>query len=163
MCFDFLYNFWVILKRNSVRYVHKYYIGLHVKCPLFLSDFKETWIFSTDFLEKNLHIKFHQKPSSRSPVVPCGRTDRQTHRQRNRNYGTNSHFSKFFERAYKFNSVSLRNYSQPRIKCGSLKSELPHPTPQAISSSQNLESFRTFIITLNTNKRREDERTLHAV
>jgi len=25
------------------------YIGLHVKYPLFLSDFYETWIFSTDF------------------------------------------------------------------------------------------------------------------
>jgi hypothetical protein len=27
----------------------KMYIGLHVKYPLFLSDFSETWIFSTDF------------------------------------------------------------------------------------------------------------------
>jgi len=26
----------------------KMYIGLHVKYPLFLSDFNETWIFSTD-------------------------------------------------------------------------------------------------------------------
>ena len=25
------------------------YIGLHVKYPLFLSDFNETWILSTDF------------------------------------------------------------------------------------------------------------------
>jgi hypothetical protein len=25
------------------------YIGFHVKYPLFLSDFNETWIFSTDF------------------------------------------------------------------------------------------------------------------
>jgi len=25
------------------------YIGLHVKYPLFLSDFKETWIFSKIF------------------------------------------------------------------------------------------------------------------
>jgi len=25
------------------------YIGLHVKYPLFLSDFNENWIFSTDF------------------------------------------------------------------------------------------------------------------
>jgi len=25
------------------------YVGLHVKYPLFLSDFSETWIFSTDF------------------------------------------------------------------------------------------------------------------
>jgi hypothetical protein len=27
------------------------YIGLHVKCPLFLSDFSKTWNFSTDFRE----------------------------------------------------------------------------------------------------------------
>jgi hypothetical protein len=27
------------------------YIGLHGKCPLFLSDFKENLIFSTDFLK----------------------------------------------------------------------------------------------------------------
>jgi len=27
----------------------KMYIGLHVKYPLFLSDFNKTWIFPTDF------------------------------------------------------------------------------------------------------------------
>ena len=27
----------------------KMYIGLHVKCPLYLSDWNETWIFWTDF------------------------------------------------------------------------------------------------------------------
>ena len=31
------------------------YIGLHVKCPLFLSDFNETSIFVTDF-RKNAQI-----------------------------------------------------------------------------------------------------------
>jgi len=33
------------------------YIGLHVKYPLFLSDFNKTWIFATD-LEKSSNIIF---------------------------------------------------------------------------------------------------------
>jgi hypothetical protein len=49
--------------------------GLHVKCPLFLSDFNETWIFSAQF-RKILHIKLHENLSSGSRVVPCGQTDR---------------------------------------------------------------------------------------
>jgi len=31
-------------KKNSVRYYKKMYIGLHVKYPLFVSDFNESWI-----------------------------------------------------------------------------------------------------------------------
>jgi hypothetical protein len=46
-------------------------IGLHVKYPLFLSDFNETWI-----LEKHSNIKFRDNPSGGSRVVPWGRTDR---------------------------------------------------------------------------------------
>ena len=34
-------------KNNWAKYDK--YIGLHVKCPLLLSDFDETWIFWTDF------------------------------------------------------------------------------------------------------------------
>jgi hypothetical protein len=47
---------------------------LHVKFPLILSDFNETWILSTGCGKKS-NIKFHQNPSSGSRVVPCGRTD----------------------------------------------------------------------------------------
>jgi len=36
-------------KKNWARCDKKMYIGLYVKCPLFLSDFNETWIFSTVF------------------------------------------------------------------------------------------------------------------
>jgi uncharacterized protein YozE (UPF0346 family) len=39
-----------IPKRNEWDVV-KMYIGLHVKYLLILSDFNETWIFSTDFLK----------------------------------------------------------------------------------------------------------------
>jgi len=51
------------------------YIGLHVKYPLFLSDFNEIRVFSNG-VEKSPDIKFHKNPSSGSRVVPCGRTDR---------------------------------------------------------------------------------------
>ena len=50
------------------------YIGLHVKYPLFLSDFNETRITSIHF-ENSSHIKFNENPSSGSRVIPCGRTD----------------------------------------------------------------------------------------
>jgi len=51
------------------------YIGLHVKIPVFLSDFNEVSIFSTQF-PKSSNIKFHEIPSSGIRVVPCGRTAR---------------------------------------------------------------------------------------
>jgi hypothetical protein len=50
------------------------YIGLHVKYPLFVSDFNETGIFSTDFL-KILRIRFRENLSSGNQVVPCRQTD----------------------------------------------------------------------------------------
>jgi len=34
----------------------KMYIGLHVKYPLFLSDFNETWIFLADLWKLLKHI-----------------------------------------------------------------------------------------------------------
>ena len=70
-------------KKKWARYDQKYvYIGLHVKCPLFLSDFNETWTFWTDF-RKTLNIKFHENPFSGSRVVAYGQTDGRRDRIRN--------------------------------------------------------------------------------
>ena len=80
----------LILRRNE-RDMIKMYIGLHVKCRLFLAGFNETWIFSTDIRKKSSNIKFRENPSCGSRVVPCGRTDRQDE--------ANRRFSQFCERA----------------------------------------------------------------
>jgi len=66
------------------------YIRLHVTYTVFLSDFNEIF-------EKYSNIKFHENPSSRSRVAPCGRTDGRADRQDE----ANSHFSQFGDRAYK--------------------------------------------------------------
>jgi len=49
--------------------------GLHIKYLLYLSDFSQTKIFSTDF---GKILTFHESPYSGSWVVPWGRTDGQT-------------------------------------------------------------------------------------
>ena len=49
----------LIFRRNE-RDTIKMYVGLHVNCPLFLSDFNETWIFLTDF-RKILKYKISTK------------------------------------------------------------------------------------------------------
>jgi len=55
------------------------YFGLHVKYPLFLSDFNEPWIFWTAFWKKkSSNIKFHGNSYSGSQVVPCGLADGHT-------------------------------------------------------------------------------------
>jgi hypothetical protein len=90
------YVFWFSLQLLSEiflilkRIERDMYICLHAKYLVFLSDFNETWISSTDFREHS-NIKFHENPSSGSRVVPCGWTDRCEE--------ANSRFSKFCDRA----------------------------------------------------------------
>jgi hypothetical protein len=77
MCFDFQYHFvWNIShsKKKWVKYDKKsvYWSSLTGYCRL--SDFNETWIFST-VSEKYWNIKFYKIKSSGSRVFPCGRND----------------------------------------------------------------------------------------
>jgi hypothetical protein len=83
----------------------KYDKNIHMsscKYPLFLSDFSETWIFSTDFgiiLKYKISWKsdqWGQSCSMCSDRLTDGRTDKQT----DRHDEANSRFSQFWERAY---------------------------------------------------------------
>jgi len=51
------------------------YIGQQVMYPLFVSDVKKIYIFSTFFQKKNCSIKFHEILSTGSRVLPCGLID----------------------------------------------------------------------------------------
>jgi len=78
MCCDFLYNFVQSVshsKKNSRRCHKCLFIRLHVKCPLFFSDFNEI-CYLLNIFSKNRNIKFHENSSSGCRVVPCGQTDR---------------------------------------------------------------------------------------
>ena len=68
-------------------------INLHSSS--FLSDFNETFIFSTYFRKNTQISNFIKNPLSRSRVVSCGRTDGRTDRQTDGYDKTNSRFSQF--------------------------------------------------------------------
>ena len=53
------------------------YIGLHVKYRLLLSDFNETWIFSTDFQKKYPNIIFMKILPVGTEFLHADRTDGQ--------------------------------------------------------------------------------------
>ena len=66
----------LIFRRNSKKIWTKMYTGPHVQYPLLLSDFNETWIFSTDF--RKIH-QFSWKSVQWEPNCSM-RTDGQTWR-----------------------------------------------------------------------------------
>jgi hypothetical protein len=61
VCFGFRHRFCLkhlSFKEELSEIWSKIYIGLHVKYPLFLYDFNQTWISTTVF-RKIAHVKFH--------------------------------------------------------------------------------------------------------
>jgi len=69
------------------------YLGLHVKYPLFLSDFTETWIFLTDF-RKDAQISDFMK------IRPVG-VQFYVDRRLDRHDEANGRFPQFCHRAIK--------------------------------------------------------------
>jgi hypothetical protein len=67
----------LLILRKTENDVIKMYIGLHIQYAFFLSDFKETLIFSTA-CRKHSDSKFNKDPSSWSRVVSCRQPDGQT-------------------------------------------------------------------------------------
>ena len=65
------------MRRIYVAGNSKTYLDLFMpKCPIFVSDFNQVWIFFfRQIFLKVPSIKFRDNPSSGSRTVPCGRTD----------------------------------------------------------------------------------------
>ena len=99
--------------RRNERDTIKMYIGLRVKCPLLLSDFKQTGIFRADF-SKNTQMRnfITMCPVGGDLLLACGQTD--IHEE------ANSRFSQFCEKRLKnqflFQSQhSLSNFTEVLI------------------------------------------------
>jgi len=77
------------------------YVEIHVKYPLFLSQFNEIRNLLDIFCKKLSVTKFHENPCSDRLVVPCGRTDRQ--------WQASSRLSQFSGRSKIFSSCLTEN------------------------------------------------------
>ena len=90
-CPLYIYTLYIGLHVLPVIYIYTLYIGLHVLPviyihPIYRSPCTARYScrilikldFSRHIFEKSSNIAFHENPPSRSRVVPCGRTDRQT-------------------------------------------------------------------------------------
>jgi len=81
VCFDFLYNGYLehfSFEEELSEIWSKMYIGLHVKYPLFLTDFNETWILMTFSKYTQISNFIKIRPVTTELFRTDGRTDRQT-------------------------------------------------------------------------------------
>ena len=90
-----LYNFFLKLfsfQEELSEILSQMYIGLYVKCPLFVPDLMKLK-FSPQIFEKFSNIKFHENTSSGSRVALWG----QTYGRTDRHDDANSRFSQLRE------------------------------------------------------------------
>jgi hypothetical protein len=89
----------LILRINERDIIINVHTGFHVKYPLFLQDYIETWIISTDF-RKTLKYQIQWNSVLSEPSCSTwtdGQTDRQRDRQTDRRDVANSRFSYFLK------------------------------------------------------------------
>jgi hypothetical protein len=95
MSLQILSETFLVLRKLERGMIKKKYNALHVKCPLFLSDFNEIWVFSTEF-RKMLKYQISWKSVQWEPSCSGGQKGRQTDRQTGRHEDNDrfSHFAK---------------------------------------------------------------------
>jgi hypothetical protein len=83
-------------KTNWTKYVQEKHVGIYVRCSLFMSEFNETWNFSSDFIKNTSHIFMKLRPL-RAELFR-GEGQKVKDRQTGGHEETNSSFWQFWER-----------------------------------------------------------------